>query len=66
MARRVAEADAAIQRDLEELMERITPLVQCCAETVMSFEVLRGRWQTDAGRLHAALDEIATSVGEPR
>lgn len=47
-------------------MERITPLVHCCAETVASFEVLRGRWQSDAHRLHAALDEIATSFGDAR
>ncbi len=64
--RRVAETDLAIQRDLEALMERITPLAQCCAETVAPFEVLRGRWQTDARLLHAAFEDIATSVGETR
>jgi hypothetical protein len=65
-ARRVAEADAAIQRELAALMERIMPLTQCCAETTASFDVLRGRWQDDAGRLHAALGDIAAAVGGSR
>lgn len=66
MALRVAEADAAIQRELAALMERIVPLTQCCAETAASFRVLRKRWQDDASQLHAALDDIATVLGGSR
>ena len=66
VACRVAEADLAVQRALETLMDRIAPLAQCSAETSASFHVLRSRCQADAGALHAALDEIAATVGGAR
>ena len=66
VARRVAETDVEIHRELEMLMERITPLAQCCDETAASFHVLRSRWQADAHRLHLALEDIAATLGGTR
>lgn len=66
VARRVAETDAAIQEELSTLLERITPLTQCCEETAASFMVLRTRWLADAHLLHVAFGDIAGAVGGAR
>ncbi len=66
VAGRVAEADAAIQRQLTDLMDRIVRLSACSAETTASFHVLRSRWQDDAGRFHAAMADIGAAVGGAR
>lgn len=66
VARRVAETDIAIQHELSALLERIAPLSAGSAEVAASFEVLRARWESDASRLHEALDEIAAAVGRRR
>jgi len=66
LAMRIAAADAAIQQDLASLMERIAPLTQCSDEATASFDILGSRWQAEAGRLHAALGDIASSVGGGR
>lgn len=66
LALRVAETDAAIQQELAALLERIGPLTAGCDVIAASFLVLKVRWQADAGQLHAALAEIAATVGEAR
>lgn len=66
MALRITETDTAIQRDLEDLIERIAPLAECCEQTLAAFQVLRARWQADAAQLHEALTDIAATVGGRR
>jgi hypothetical protein len=62
VARRIAEINGSVQHDLAALMDRIVPLTSGSHETAASFAVLRSRWQADAARLHAALEEIAACV----